>query len=155
MDNEKDPFLLLSSVWKKLGSPNMEKFGGRLLLQKKIYLLQELGLNLGYGFNFYIHGPYSSQLASDGFKVQLNEEMVDNNSLSESEAFRKLESIEKGHEGEESWFELLGAIVYLNKERSLNKEEIEAFVKDKKSYLYKKTLFDEAYNKLIKEGIIS
>ncbi len=47
----------------------MKDFEGRLSLQKIIYLMQEFGISLGYSFNWYIHGPYSPELASDGFKL--------------------------------------------------------------------------------------
>ena len=41
----------------------------RLKLQKTIYLLQEFGLNLGYGFGWYKYGPYSSDLVKDAYAV--------------------------------------------------------------------------------------
>jgi uncharacterized protein YwgA len=41
----------------------------RLKLQKLVYLLQSKGLNLGYAYNWYKHGPYSQTLADDAFTV--------------------------------------------------------------------------------------
>ncbi|MCF7955563.1 MAG: hypothetical protein K9M75_07165 [Phycisphaerae bacterium] len=41
----------------------------RLKLQKTIYLLEEYGLNLGYGFGWYKYGPYSSDLVQDAYSV--------------------------------------------------------------------------------------
>ena len=41
----------------------------RLKLQKTIYLLEEFGLNLGYGFGWYKYGPYSSDLVQDAYTV--------------------------------------------------------------------------------------
>ncbi|CAG0988676.1 MAG: hypothetical protein MPEBLZ_00162 [Candidatus Methanoperedens nitroreducens] len=46
-----------------LGKPNMSQFDRRIQYQKIIYLLQSSGISLGYGFNWYIKGPYSSPLA--------------------------------------------------------------------------------------------
>lgn len=46
-----------------LGKPNMSEFDRRIQYQKIIYLLQSSGISLGYGFNWYIKGPYSSPLA--------------------------------------------------------------------------------------------
>lgn len=41
-----------------------ENFDDRLICQKKIYLLQSLGTDLGYTYNWYVHGPYSPSLAN-------------------------------------------------------------------------------------------
>ena len=42
------------------------KVEGRVKLQKMIFLLQEMGYDLGYGdYVFLLHGPYSEDLASD------------------------------------------------------------------------------------------
>jgi len=41
----------------------------RLQMQKIVYLLQACGLNLGYGFSWYKHGPYSQSLADNAFTV--------------------------------------------------------------------------------------
>lgn len=53
------------------GEPiNMEPFDDRLLLQKKVYFLQEFGIPFGYLFGWYFRGPYSSELAKDGFEIE-------------------------------------------------------------------------------------
>ncbi|MEE0537195.1 MAG: hypothetical protein UC749_01935 [Ruminococcus sp.] len=41
-----------------------ESFDDRLISQKKIYILQSLGTNLGYEYNWYIRGPYSPSLTT-------------------------------------------------------------------------------------------
>lgn len=38
---------------------------GRIRLQKMVYLLDQLGMNSGYSFDYHHYGPYSSDLASD------------------------------------------------------------------------------------------
>ena len=35
---------------------SLETIDDRILLQKKIYLAQDIGLPLGYGYSWYIHG---------------------------------------------------------------------------------------------------
>ncbi len=40
----------------------------RLRLQKTVYLLQTLGLHLGYGFSWYRYGPYSQELVYDAYR---------------------------------------------------------------------------------------
>lgn len=49
---------------------NMNSFKSRLELQKMIYLLQVNGINLGYKYNWYLHGPYCSDLAKVGFEYE-------------------------------------------------------------------------------------
>lgn len=39
----------------------------RLIAQKTVYLLKRKGINFEYGFNLYVRGPYSPQLANDYF----------------------------------------------------------------------------------------
>lgn len=143
---------MLSKIWNKLGKPNMNLFRDRLLLQKKIYLLQESGFNLGYNFSFYLHGPYSSDLATDGYKMNLGENISDNNM--DDPVFNKLNILEKGHENDSFWFELLATIVFLRKRRNNNKEDIRAFIIKNKPYLYNQEIFETAYNKLIQEGLM-
>ncbi len=48
-------------------------FNKRLLLQKNIYLLQSFGVDLGYSYNWYLRGPYCSDLASDAFEIAEDE----------------------------------------------------------------------------------
>lgn len=49
---------------------NMQTFNDRLLLQKRVYFLQEFGAPFGYSFGWYIRGPYSSELARNGFEIE-------------------------------------------------------------------------------------
>jgi len=48
----------------------MSTFEGRLKLQKTVYLLQSFGVYLGYGFTWYMRGPYLTRLTKDGFALQ-------------------------------------------------------------------------------------
>lgn len=41
----------------------------RVLLQRKVFLAQDLGLPLGYSFNWYIHGPYSPDLTTVVYQI--------------------------------------------------------------------------------------
>ena len=148
----KSNFSILSKIWKRIGSPKMNNFSDRLLLQKKVYLLQELGLNLGYNFTLYIYGPYSSQLASDGYKSDLNDEISIGDDF-EDVTFKKLEELERDHKDDSLWFELLGTIVYLVKQKKKNKQEVIGDIKENKSYLYQEKTFEEAWERLTSIGI--
>lgn len=50
-------------VFQNLGISN-NNFENRLISQKKIYILQVLGINLGFSYNWYVRGPYSPALTS-------------------------------------------------------------------------------------------
>lgn len=42
-------------------------FTDRLIAQKAVYLAQEAGVDLGYFYGWYLHGPYCSSLTDDLF----------------------------------------------------------------------------------------
>lgn len=44
-------------------------FTDRLIMQKTIYLAQAAGVNLGYFYQWYLHGPYSPSLTRDEFAI--------------------------------------------------------------------------------------
>jgi len=48
---------------------SLETINDRILLQKKIFLAQDIGLPLGYGYSWYIHGPYSADLTAVAYQV--------------------------------------------------------------------------------------
>lgn len=61
----------LQTAIKLLGADlDLSTFESRLKLQKKVYLLQESGEDLGYSYGWYIHGPYSPGLTRDLFSLQ-------------------------------------------------------------------------------------
>ena len=149
-----EQFYILNSIWEKLGSPSLNSFSDRLILQKKVFLLQEMGLNTNYTFRKYLYGPYSSTLTKDSFKVDIKKEMPSDNEDQE-EIFEKLKKLEEGHENDSSWFELLGTIVYLKNKEGKSKEEIRQEISVEKPYLYEKNSFENAYLLLENFKIIS
>ncbi len=141
----------LDSIWKSLGNLNMNSFSGRLILQKKVFLLQEMGLNLGYDFKKYLYGPYSTELAKDGFAVDIKNNTEDSNLKS---FFDKLKELSFSHENEPRWFELLATITYLRNKMDKSKTEIKKIIEEEKPYLSDDIAFNEAYSRLIKLKII-
>lgn len=47
----------------------LDRFVDRLAVQKSIYLLQVLGLDLRYHYSWYLRGPYSPELTRDAFEI--------------------------------------------------------------------------------------
>lgn len=54
----------LIRVLRGMGEINLDRFNNRLRLQKLGFLAQEMGVNGGFPFSWYIRGPYSSSLTS-------------------------------------------------------------------------------------------
>jgi uncharacterized protein YwgA len=53
-----------------LGLPfRIDNFGDRLILQKAVYLAQAGGVNLGYYYHWYLHGPYCPSLTRDAYAI--------------------------------------------------------------------------------------
>ena len=47
-------------------------FEDRLILQKAVYLVQAAGVNLGYYYQWYLHGPYSPSLTRDEYAIAMD-----------------------------------------------------------------------------------
>lgn len=101
-----------------------DSFDDRLICQKKMYLLQSLGTDLGYSYNWYIRGPYSPSLTN---YVYNNLDVLSSNDF---EKYKLSESAEKNVSvvnsliedkradlGEASWYELLASLLYIIKNR--------------------------------------
>jgi hypothetical protein len=82
-----------------LGLPaRLDSFSDRLVLQKAIYLAQAAGVLLGYGYNWYLRGPYSPSLTRDAFAVvdELRQGVDDSEgSHLDSTSVQRLESLRK------------------------------------------------------------
>ena len=50
----------------------IDTFVDRLIMQKAVYLAQAAGVNLGYFYHWYLHGPYSPSLTRDEFAVAMD-----------------------------------------------------------------------------------
>lgn len=100
---------------------SLETINDRILLQKKIYLAQDIGLPLGYGYSWYIHGPYSTDLTAVAYQIiPEGKTSIENNTLKEPYAkiidrVNLLEDII----GEQNlkisvvqWYELIASIAY-------------------------------------------
>ena len=60
--------IALKLVLDELGmDQSMSSFDDRLALQKTVYLIQQMGMHLGYPFSWYLRGPYSRDLTADAF----------------------------------------------------------------------------------------
>ena len=51
-------------------------FEDRFMIQKYVYLARYFGLNMGYGFGMYLHGPYSRRLSDDYYSLAEDEALA-------------------------------------------------------------------------------
>jgi uncharacterized protein YwgA len=113
-------------------------FDKRLNLQKSLYLLQNMGLNVGgYGFYWYKHGPYSQALQEDAYKT-LDLEVP--KGLKFTDAAQKLTKklkyyIEEKPDGYtiSEWLEAIASVHYLLDEYS--DDEVLDVLEDRKPHL--------------------
>jgi uncharacterized protein YwgA len=63
--------ITLKLVLEKAGieEPTLKSFSERFNIQKKVYLVQLMGLDLGYRFGWYLRGPYSTDLTAEAFTL--------------------------------------------------------------------------------------
>jgi uncharacterized protein YwgA len=138
MNAEEEKTFLLGVVLKRIGNFDLGTFKGRLVLQKTIYLLQSYGLNLGYTFSWYIHGPYSPELAKTAFRLQKSFTQIPVTEFTEPQIEAKFSDF-LGFLGEEKtngdWLEQLACTHFL---KAINPEE-------EKSEIIQKVLKHESH----------
>lgn len=114
-----DPVILGGLLKRTYTEFDMLSFNNRLKLQKYIYLIQSMKLGLGYGFNFYLHGPYSTELAKDGFQIK-NYSEIKPLSFDNQEAetkFNKFLEFFKPHKDDREWLEVSATYIYWKKQQ--------------------------------------
>ena len=124
LDSEFDYDSLLR-VLRSFGEINLDYFSERLRLQKLGFLAQKLGVNAGYHYSWYIHGPYSSTLASalfagDEMGIFEKEVELNNNEKKVAELLRSLLDREVN---DSNFLELYASIWYLMPKGTLSEEE--------------------------------
>ena len=104
-----------------------EHFNNRLRIQKYVYLAKYFGLNLGYNFDMYLHGPYSSNLTSSYYSIarsnNINLQSIEGNldgNFRENEFFNYVGNKDK------EWLEIASTLLelsnhYSDKECLINK----------------------------------
>jgi hypothetical protein len=111
----------LKAVLDRIDGDSFESLEGRITFQKRVYLVQALGLDLGYRFSWNQYGPYSSELAQDallleaglGDKAGLKEELRFTSTAERRiSAFTDLAQPPAGI-SQAAWLELLSSLHYL------------------------------------------
>lgn len=112
---------VLATVLKRVGGFDPKEFASdfdaRLRLQKAIYLLEEgFEVDLGYPFNYYLRGPYSTALAKDAYS--LTQDLIDTTEVrkfknSEVESrFQRFRTFIQPHITDADWLETAATILW-------------------------------------------
>ena len=96
----------------------METFGERKRVQKTVYLLDKVfGLDFGYCYNWYLHGPYSPEVTQIVYNVVEGRETVDpQDATLSTEEFDRIEQMKaflKDDLNSNDQLELLVSVDYL------------------------------------------
>jgi uncharacterized protein YwgA len=114
----------LALVLDQLDVPiDLDTFSKRFNVQKKIYLAQIAGVDLGYRFSWYLRGPYSTTLTEDAFTLKdeiaegiadhLDYQLLDDVAESLDEAKKLWERPPDVGVSDDLWLELLASLHYL------------------------------------------
>jgi hypothetical protein len=130
-------------VLNELGiKPLMTSFSARLRVQKILYLLQELGLQTGWKFSWYIRGPYSPDLAHELFEHReraVKDLKADDN---ETRAIRKFRDKFGELPLNAQQLEAAAAVMYVAKSTGLRSTALAMTVSKEKPYLPKQLVED-------------
>ena len=112
---------------------SIDTISDRILLQKKIYLAQDIGLSLGYGYSWYIHGPYSTDLTTVAYQIiPEGIDAIDGKTLKEPFAsmIGKVNDLENVIAEQNlkisvvQWYELIASIAYWSNRGHITESQI-------------------------------
>jgi uncharacterized protein YwgA len=90
-----------------------EHFNNRLKIQKYVYLAKYFGLDLGYNFDMYLHGPYSSRLTSNYYDIaRTNTNLKSKGNLDNN--FREKEFFNYVRDKDKEWLEVASTLLELS-----------------------------------------
>ena len=164
--------ILLKLVLDKIGFGNLEidNFTSRKILQKKIYLLQLTGIDLGHRYNWYLKGPYCPALANDTFTLreeieyddEFNNYELNSKTNSKFDTLNKIVSLPDTPEtSEPEWLELIASLHYLKhiaywsgKDNPEFEEVFQKLGESKPHFKGKKELAEIAWERLDDVGLV-
>ena len=119
LDSQLKLLACLKAIDVPIDAPSLDS---RIVVQKKLYLIQALGCKSNYRFGWYLFGPYSQELSRDLMDLQSFKKYFEQSSSSykllneERSAARHARSLFdeiKGLGNERHWLELISSIHFL------------------------------------------
>jgi uncharacterized protein YwgA len=149
---------VLGGLLRRLDSLEMSTFEGRVVLQKTVYLLQAMGIFLGYRFNWYLYGPYSPELARHGFELAPFYRKLppyEFGSDAHRSSFERFSKFLEGHRKDAIWLEAVASIHFQKKLKpSKPKEEILRDTVNKQPY-FNLEICRDAWDALERAGLLT
>lgn len=153
-------YITTALAMQELNCKKIDTIYDRILLQKKIYIAQIFGLRLGYGYSWYLHGPYSPDLASAAYQI-VPEGFGSLANWSFKEEYKKVIERVNLLEGKNKlsldvvqWYELLSSVIFWNENGyEENAENISQVAKSKPQFSEGQIL--TAYEVLTKDGYLN
>lgn len=153
-----NPNVLAGLVNRVYSDFNMLGFDNRLKLQKFVYLLQEYGVNLGYSFSLYLRGPYSPEVAKDGFQVEDFSTMpqIKPANVDIENRFSEFARRFRPHRNETEWLEAASSLVIFR--RMYESESRPSIVRrvERKNEMFRgrSGFIDEVWDELVGWGLL-
>lgn len=140
---------ILNLVYKMVLDEDFEygSFEKRLKLQKTVYLLENLGVNVGnYGFTWYKHGPYSQELQDDAYYGSSSEcTSLSDDAKDKIVRLKRFVSECKGTPYSAAfWLEDIASLYYLKYRMKLEQDELLPRLIKEKSHLDNQKLNERA-----------
>jgi len=141
LENMNNSQIATAVVLRDLCCGSLETINDRILLQKKIYLAQDIGLPLGYGYSWYIHGPYSTDLTTVAYQIiPEGFDSIEKNTFKEPYAkmISRVNELEAEIEKRSlqistvQWYELIVLVAYWNKRSYKTEDSIIEKIKETK-----------------------
>lgn len=150
----------LFCILQRLGY-DMEKFKGskdqRIVFQKLVYAMQRNGLKFGFDYNLYLNGPYSPQLASKGYLMATNLEVLINDpepfvlSAKGEEKLQQVFEYLNRDVNDSNWLETITTLDYLKNEvfsKGATREELYKKFFEVKPHLYNDQVLNTAWDNI-------
>ena len=110
-----------------------------------------MGMNFRYSYNWYIHGPYSPELADDAYEIEGNKQYYDSEIERYSYKQKALHIIEAFNDlfgdkrSDSEWLELVSSLLFLKKHYNLDSQELAStLLKRKPKFISRKPLVYDA-----------
>lgn len=118
----------------------------RIAIQKVVCLAQEAGMQLGYGFSWYVRGPYSTSLTNDYYQIAAARSSVEKSSQNFELTTAAIKNLEKVKSiinptadvplNQVQWLELLASTAFLIRRYRLPNDKVEEKLKLTKPSLH-------------------
>lgn len=158
-----DQTTVLQLVLNELGvANNISTQDERIAIQKLVCLTQEAGLQMGYGFNWYVRGPYSPSLTSDYYQIASTRETVETDATkfvllqSAKDAVGKVAMVKEVPAAvalpDVLWLELVASVAFLMRKYRYGVEAAREKIQNTKPALA--PYFDVGHQRLLEVGIL-